>query len=215
MLEPPTVTPSFCQITYSCSLAAGSPRTDLCDLSTTGASGLFDPVTGGFVFSTTDPAVVPFGVYSFVITASVGSGAKSADSTFQLEMKDPCVDAAKVSLVTQSQTNGDYFYDGSDYTFVLNPPTVTPSFCEVTYTCSLTADSPRTDLCNLSAAGASGIFDAATGGYVFSANDRDVVPTGIYTFEITASVGSGTKTAKSTFLLNLKDLCASAVLTLT
>ena len=115
-----------------------------------------------------------------------------------------------MSIVAQTQTNGDYFYDGSDYTFVLNPPTVTPSFCQITYSCTMAAGSPRTDLCDLSTTGVSAVFDSVTGGYVFSTDDPDEIPSGIYTFVITASAGGGSVSADSTFSLHLKDPCDDA-----
>jgi len=79
---------------------AGSPRTDLCNFSAAGVSAVFDSVAGGYVFSTDDPDAIPFGTYTFVITASAAGGSVSADSTFSLHLKDPCDDATKITMVT-------------------------------------------------------------------------------------------------------------------
>ena len=84
-------------------------------------------------------------------------------------------------------------------------PTISPSFCTIAaYSCALTSDSPRTDLCEISDGNTVGAFNTATGDYTFKSDDSVTYPPGVYTFEITAAVGDGpTKTATFTFQMTL------------
>ena len=64
-------------------MTAGSPRTDLCDVTDDLSSGSFDTATGTYSFFTSNEVDYPAGTYAFEITADVGTGpTKSVVSTF-------------------------------------------------------------------------------------------------------------------------------------
>ena len=91
-------------------MLVSSPRADLCDpLDTESAFSAFDSSTGQLQFRTNDPAAYPNGVYSFEITANVGSGpTATAVSTFELALVDPCL-TAQLSLTKPFQ-DVTYFF---------------------------------------------------------------------------------------------------------
>ena len=96
--------------------------------------------------------------------------------------------------------------------FSLAQFTVYPdSICTVLHTCTVVSG-PR-DLCtiNEAATATQGIFDPATGGYIFEDSDATmtVAPPGEYVFEITATVGATQSPVQ--FKLTLANPCQDQV----
>lgn len=85
-----TVEPSICTIVYSCVLTSSpiGTDTDLCALTDGNTSGVFDPITGNYDFSSIDMANYLPGDYTFTITGTVGD--KSVAKTFTVTFVDPC-----------------------------------------------------------------------------------------------------------------------------
>ena len=84
----------------------------------------------------------------------------------------------------------------------MTPPIASPAKCPITYSCSMPLGSPRTDLCDISDGDTKGTINPETGIYTFRSVNINDYPTGTYTFELTASIGTGpTASVKSTFKL--------------
>ena len=96
-----TVDPPICNVDYSCEVVDG-PRTDICYISESVTRGLFNPMSGKYLFRSTDMANFPAGTYQFKFTGSTGS--KSASVTLNLHLIDVC-DIVEISL------NSNPFYD--------------------------------------------------------------------------------------------------------
>lgn len=78
--------PSVCstELVFSCANTNGPTGfNDLC------AAGNFDTSSGNFSFETIDKATYPPGIYTFVITGTVGSGSDSV--TISVTIIDPCL----------------------------------------------------------------------------------------------------------------------------
>lgn len=86
-LKPFVVEPPVCDFVYSCAVTIGS-RTDLCSISDGDTHGVFDPITGDYIFYSIDMANYLPGKYTFEITGTVGT--KSASTTFEMTLVDPC-----------------------------------------------------------------------------------------------------------------------------
>ena len=108
----------------------------------------------------------------------------------------------------------DYIYTGDSpkAIFTMNPFVPDPPVCTVTYSCSMIASSPRTDLCAIIDGSTIGAFNTLTGDYSFQSTDLANYPKGLYQFEITGTVG--TKSDKIVVELNLSDPCSTAAITL-
>ena len=108
----------------------------------------------------------------------------------------------------------DYIYTGGSpkVIFTMNPFVPDPPVCTVTYSCSMVASSPRTDLCQLIDGSTIGAFNTLTGDYSFQSTDLANYPKGLYQFEITGTVG--TKSDKIVVDLNLSDPCSTAAIIL-
>ena len=87
-MNPFTVQPAACAVTYSCALLAGSPRTDICSITDGSTVGTFDPTTGNFQFQSINPSGYPIGIYQFEITGTVGD--KSDVIVVDVEFVDTC-----------------------------------------------------------------------------------------------------------------------------
>ena len=80
-------------------MSGDSPRTDLCNLSSSGVSATFLAQTGTYSFETLEAAQFPVGVYTFQITSSIGPGPLlSTVSNIELEIVNPCPDS-KIAIV--------------------------------------------------------------------------------------------------------------------
>lgn len=75
---------------------AGSPRLDICSIVDGATKGTFDSITGNFVFESIDMANFSSGIYQLEITGTVGT--KSDKIIVDIELKDPCPDAAILLL---------------------------------------------------------------------------------------------------------------------
>ena len=66
-------------------------------------------------------------------------------------------------------TVADYTYTGDSpkAIFTMNPFVPDPPVCALTYSCSMLASSPRTDLCSIIDGLTIGAFDTFTGNYSF------------------------------------------------
>ena len=93
--------------------------------------------------------------------------------------------------------------------FTVNAFTVDPPPCPVTYSCAVSANSPRQDICNLPSYGS---FDAITGFYQFMSIDMDSFPAGTYELIITGTVG--TQSDSFTLPIEFVDPCSTAEITL-
>lgn len=69
---------------------------------------------------------------------------------FPIEYHDPCLDSDLVKIISYMQLDSVYYYDDAVLVYELRPPAVLPSFCQVSYTCSLDQISSMNDLCNYS-----------------------------------------------------------------
>lgn len=98
----------------------------------------------------------------------------------------------------------------------MDPPEVWPPICEISYyECSLSVDSARQDLCDLSDGDTTfGTFDPATGAYTFKTHNMIDFPEGVYTFTITAFIvddlAATVVSEESTFTMTLTDPCPYA-----
>ena len=81
------VEPSSCQVSYSCSMSLNS-IVDLCNYQKGTTKSSFDSETGLFTFESNDIANFGSQILSFTVTAS--SGDASAQTSFQLELINPC-----------------------------------------------------------------------------------------------------------------------------
>lgn len=85
----PVMQPDFCFIpTFSCAMAASSPRTDLCDVVDGDSVGKFDLTTLTYSFTSVDVVGFPEGVYTFEITTVFGS--LSNVDTIVMRLVNPC-----------------------------------------------------------------------------------------------------------------------------
>ena len=67
-----------------------------------------------------------------------------------LTIGDPCPDPNIVQATTQMSVPDYYFTNGlPKVVFVMNAFEVHPPPCKVTYTCSVSAGSPRSDICSI------------------------------------------------------------------
>ena len=81
----------------------------MCTVSDGTSTGIFNSVTGGYEFYTTDKITFPIGVYTFTITEI--SGVLPNSATFTLTLVDLCL--TPTLLTANSQTNPlDYTYSG-------------------------------------------------------------------------------------------------------
>ena len=107
-------------------------------------------------------------------------------------------------------------YEATPLHFIMSPPVIIPSFCgPPVYTCAMTAGA-RTDLCSITDDDTYGVFET-TGNYSFRTFNLVDYPEGVYTFEITASIGRDpllpTKTVAVTFNMTLVNPCPTHRLT--
>ena len=103
-------------------------------------------------------------------------------------MIDPCLNSASITATTQTNP-ADYAYTAASplASFSLNPFIISPSFCMPTYSCLVTVGTP--DICLITGA-TTATFNTATGNYQLNSTDMLTYVPGIYTFKITATVGS-------------------------
>ena len=129
---------------------------------------------------------------------------------FDTKLIDPCLNSATITATLQTNPT-DYAYTGATplASFSLNPFTISPSFCVPTYSCTIIVGTP--DICSITGTSTAS-FSATTGKYQLSTTDIVTYVPGVYTFKITATVGS--KTNFITFDLKLVDPCSTATITL-
>jgi len=152
------------------------------------------------------------GLYQLTLQARYSGTSYSVAGKLDFDVKliDPCLDSA--TIMATSQTNPlDYAYTGAApfASFSLNPFTISPTFCVPTYSCLVIVGTP--DICSITGSSAAS-FSTLTGKYQLSTTDIATYVPGVYTFKITASVGS--KTNFITFDLKLVDPCPTATITL-
>lgn len=109
----------------------------------------------------------------------------------------------------------EYNYTGDNpaVNFLMAPFDVSPSICEVTYTCRVIS-SPigPVDFCSFEDGQTLAKFDAKTGNFYFQTDDMDGYAPGVYSLEITGSVNSF---SDSVFVdLVLVDPCATSQISL-
>ena len=129
---------------------------------------------------------------------------------FDVKLIDPCLNLATIIATTQTNP-ADYAYTGASpfASFSLNPFTISPLFCVPTYSCLVIAGS--SDMCSISGA-TTATFNTDTGSYQLSTTDIAKFVPGVYSFKITATVGSTTNFIN--FDLKLVDPCPTATITL-
>ena len=127
---------------------------------------------------------------------------------FDVKLIDPCLNSSTIVATTQINP-ADYTYTGASplSTFSLNPFTISPSFCVPTYSCVVIVGFP--DICSISGA-TTATFNTGTGSYQLSTTDMAAYVPGVYSFKITATVGSSTNF--TTFDLKLVDPCPTATI---
>ena len=111
--------------------------------------------------------------YPVIVTA--------APISTQIQIIDPCIDPHTISAPGQTNPPA-YNYDGITLAFILAPYAVFPPVCKISYSCTMAASSPRTDLCNIASGATVTTFDSITGGYTFKSIDNIAFPEGAYTF---------------------------------
>ena len=115
----------------------------------------------------------------------------ATSAPFTVTVVDNCL------LTVTAQTNpAVYKYSATPASFVLNPFTVTPAGCPITYACNKPAGSPI-NFCT--APGST--FSTATGGFTFMTQDAITYPPGAYTIEVV--VTSGASSFTTSFVLTL------------
>ena len=174
---------------------------------------IYDPLTRQFSIFSDD--LDEAGLRTITVTATLDSLPEITNFIIvEIDIITPCQDPASITITAQPQTNPlPYSFAYDIPIFELVPPVIEPAYCfdSIVYECSLTDDSPRTDICDITYDGDIVVsqFDPATGNYFFQATDVDNYPPGFYTFEITARVSTApTVTAVSTFELELRDACS-------
>ena len=170
-----------------------------------------------FTFNTANQSLTTFstsqakiGLYQLTLQAKYSGNTYSVAGKLDFDVKliDPCLNSA--TIMATSQTNpADYAYTGDSplASFSLNPFTISPLFCEPTYSCFVIAGSP--DICSISGA-TTATFNTGTGSYQLSTTDMAAYVPGVYSFKITATVGSSTNV--TTFDLELVDPCPTATI---
>ena len=126
--------------------------------------------------------------------------------------QDPCLDPELVAATPQTDPQiYDYTSQFPSAQFYLAPFDIEPpNVCTINFACQVISGD-RLDLCSINDGTSQGIFDPATGNYEFYSIDRINYKPGVYTFEITGTVG--TKSATVQFVLTLKDPCQDTLLT--
>ena len=121
---------------------------------------------------------------------------------------NPCLNDATITPNAQTNPAG-YAYTGASppADFTLTPFTIVPMFCIETFSCTTVAGTP--DICSI---GGVSTFDSATGAFQFATTDMATYVAGVYTLQITSTIGTVSNTV--TFDLNLLDPCSTATITL-
>ena len=128
-----------CLVTYSCALTTApvaiGTLPNLCNFIDGANSGTFDSASGDYSFVFTDILKYPPGVYTFTVTASVGTGpTETTQVTFDMTLVDQC---EPPTLVTPSVALADIEYIVGDPLFTspnFDAFTSDPSFCSLGYT---------------------------------------------------------------------------------
>ena len=188
------------EITYSCTNTG--PRTDMCDVDTGGSVGIFDTTTGVYEFYSEDKEEFPPGTYTFFIEGVTGDPEVISESTFTLELIDPCLNPTSLQGNTQP-IREDYKYTGNNPSFIFEviPFSITPDNCQsfITYSCSNIG--PRSDMCDVSLLESASFYDETTGIYEFYTEDQNEFLPGTYNFTIKAQAGS--LSAETTFSMKV------------
>ena len=123
-------------------------------------------------------------------------------------MIDPCLDHATIAPNPQNNPP-DYLYTGYSPAadFALSLFTVFPPICTQTFSCLTQAGSP--DICSIPGVST---FDTATGAHQFGTTDIATYVPGVYTLQITSTIGSVTSAV--TFDLTLVNPCPTATISL-
>ena len=110
---------------------------NLCNFADGTNSGTFEPTTGDYSFEFTDYLTYPPGVYTFTITASVGTGpTETTQVTFDMTLVGQC--EPPNSIVPQATLpNIEYVVGTAQLLGTILPFTVDPSFCLIGYTYSI------------------------------------------------------------------------------
>ena len=126
---------------------------------------------------------------------------------------DPCLDQFTFSETAQTSPGSDKF-TGQQILFELNPFTITPTICEVTYACSSVARADNAaSAVNCDDLTFDGVFngDATDGQLTFSADsnayENGVVTPGDYVVTITGTAVTSSDTKTATFTISMVDPC--------
>ena len=132
--------------------------------------------------------------------------------TAQIVIGDPCPDPDSVIAPAQNAvTPYSYTGDSPKATFAATPFDVVPSICTVTYSCSI-LNGPFAGPCAFVSGTTVATFDSSTGNFSFSSIDTANYSPGLYSFEITGTVG--TKSDKVIISVELIGPCSTAEITL-
>ena len=202
--------PGECAVTYSCALTTApvtfTSSENLCFFVEGANMGAFNQVSGDYSFMFTDRDTYPPGVYTFTITASVGTVPTETTSvTFDMTLVDQCEPPA---VVTPSAALTDLEYIVGDPIIVtpqFNVFIPDPNFCPLGYTYSI---APAT----------TGIGSVITFDDVnrqVSVETSDLTFAGVeYTVTVSALSPIGIDTGSSfNFVVKITDPCDLAILT--
>jgi hypothetical protein len=172
----------------------------------------YDPATNVFTAESVDPALIdttkPYKVHTEFTTypSATYPTVTEADATGIINFGNECL--TPVFTATSQTGLGSNSYDGQTLTFTLNPFSITPAVCGITYSCvSIEAleASPEVPTCgdftgDLNAAGTlSTSFDIA--------NDYPVIRPQSYSVKIAGTATKSGEVLEAFFTFELTDVC--------
>ena len=212
-LVPEVDNTSGCSVTYTASVESHYQMVD---------TSFFTENENGRGFSWQTSDLSHIGTYAVTVTAN--SGCSSIQETYTVEVVESCQYSTSAPVLTNpgnQQESLDYHYTGSNPVgkFTMNPFTVSPSDCTITYECATQVGSDNSvqiDLCVIE--NADGIqtssFDSSTGDLKMQFTDTEAYPPGTYTLSLTARVEDDPYYWESIELtVNLIHPCETATLT--
>ena len=139
--------------------------------------------------------------------------APSFSPTNDIEFIDPCI--SPFTFTTTSQTSPGFDkYSGNQIVFSLTPFTITPTICEVEYTCiSVVKDDDINAISDINCSDLTSAanFELVDGKLTFSANSDDYenmrVTPGNYEVTITGTAVTSGQTDFATFVISMVDPC--------